>query len=502
LESLLGPPGQPPRAVLRPAPAPAEAPVAPAPLGVSWIADGPEQRADTADAADPIAPVQREAGGEPEESRLPVPGDAGAARAGGRPAWFSPARALWLIPFGLLLIGSLIFTVAGTQSRVADRMPGDRPAFGTLNGMDWMDKTVYTIAFDNNTIQGPVVFHFERDALDWLNAHIPGTPVIAEAPLGYYREAGMMVGTYTGIPMVVGGLHQEEQRYDWQVGERRHDMDTFFRSGDVQQALLIMRKYDIQYVYMGQLERLYYRQDAAGLAKFKAMEGKYLTVAHQNDLVTVYRVDQAKVAADYGAPPGSAPAPAPGGGAPAPAPAAPPAVGADDPTLKALQAAVKADANSLDARRALADFERTNGMTAAAIEDYTAVTRLSPQDVAAYHLLGDLYMQNGEPDKALAAWEEATHQAQPADRPAAFNKVGIAYADRRRWDDAITAFQSAVTADPKFVEAWFHLGDAYVGKGDSAQARAAFQSCVKNAGPDEGSRNWAAQAQKRLDTLP
>ena len=199
LYALLGPRGQAARAVLRPTPAAPSVPAAPAPLGVSWIADAPEPTPDAASTVEQVAVVEPEPIGTPDELRAPYapPPTAPVVQ---RPTWFSPARAVWLIPFGLLLIGSLIFTVAGTQSRVADRMPGDRPGFGTLNGMDWMDKTVYTIAFDNNAIQGPVVFHFERDALDWLNTHIAGTPVVAEAPLGYYRESGMMVGTYSGMP--------------------------------------------------------------------------------------------------------------------------------------------------------------------------------------------------------------------------------------------------------------------------------------------------------------
>ncbi|HMA33507.1 MAG TPA: tetratricopeptide repeat protein, partial [Chloroflexia bacterium] len=429
---------------------------------------------------------------------VPVPARrAGVAVVPARPrAWLSLPRLIWLVPLALLLAGSLIFIVAGTQGRVADRMPGDRPPFGTLDGMAWMDKTIFTLSFDGGATQGPVNFRFEKQALDWLNSHIKGTPVIAAAPREYYREGGMIVGTYTGLPMVVGGLHQDEQRYPDQVGERRDDMNTFFRNPDIAKALLIIQKYDIEYIYLGQIENIGYQKDAGGLAKFQDMAGKYLDVAYQNDLVTIYHVRRPQVAADLGTAPGSAPAAQP---TPRPKPT-PPALG-NDPVLNGLLATIKADPNNLDAHRALADYYRTHNAVQQAIDEYTKVTQLAPQDVAAHHILGDLYMQNQEPDKALAAWEDAVKQAADADKPAAYNKVGLAYMDRQRYDDAITAFKAAVAADPGFAESWFHLGEVYQLNQDSDHARDAFQQCINNAHPDESGKHWAAEAQKRLDSL-
>ena len=425
-------------------------------------------------------------------------GPQGSARRGGR-SWFSPARAIWLLPFGVLLAGSLLFTVVGTQARVADRMPGERPPLGTLNAMDWMNgNTSIRVEFGGD-VAGTLIFRFERPALDWMNAHIKGTPVVAAAPVGYYRESGMMVGTYTGLPMVVGGLHQDEQRYGWQVGERRGDMDQFYQTTDISRTLLLINKYDIEYIYIGGVERIRYGHDnPAALDKFDAMTGpdKYLEkVFDEGNHVVVYHVRAQKVKTDLGGAPGTvfvAPTPVP-------RPTEPPL--GDDPVLNGLLKTLQGDPNNLDAHHALGDYYRDHGVISKAIDQYIEIVRLTPADVPAHHLLGDLYMQVGERDKALAAWEEATKNAAEPDKPAAFNKVGIAYLERQRFDDAINAFKAVTAADHQYAEGWFHLGEAYQAKGDTSNARDAFTQCINNARPDESGKHWAAEAKRRLDNL-
>ncbi len=426
-------------------------------------------------------------------------GPRGSARRGERP-WFSAGRAIWLVPFGVLLAGSLLFTVAGTQARVADRMPGERPPVGTLNAMDWMN-TSTSIRLEFGQTNGTLIFRFERPALDWMNAHITGTPVVAAAPVGYYRESGMMVGTYTGLPMVVGGLHQDEQRYGWEVGERRSDMDQFYQTEDISRTLLLINKYDIEYIYVGGVEHIRYGHDTpAGLAKFDAMSSgtsKYLEkVFDEGNHVVVYHVISAKqVKSDLGAVPGTvfvAPTPLP-------KPTEPPL--GNDPVLNELLKTLQGDPNNLDAHHKLADYYRDHGAISKAIDQYIEIVRLTPADVPAHHLLGDLYMQEGDRDKALAAWEDATKTASEADKPAAFNKVGIAYLERQRFDDAINAFKAVTASDHQYAEGWFHLGEAYQSKGDTTNARDAFTSCIQNARPDDSGKHWADEAKRRLDNL-
>ena len=129
----------------------------------------------------------------------------------------------------------------------------------------------------------------DLEAIRWLQANVTGTPVIAEAAIGYYREGGMRVSSYTGLPTLCG-MHQAEQRDPALVYARQALADELYRSLDVQRTLEIMRSLRVHYVYMGQLETLVYGEQAA--AKFAALaEEGTLEVAYTNSGVTIYRFD-------------------------------------------------------------------------------------------------------------------------------------------------------------------------------------------------------------------
>jgi tetratricopeptide (TPR) repeat protein len=112
-------------------------------------------------------------------------------------------------------------------------------------------------------------------------------------------------------------------------------------------------------------------------------------------------------------------------------------------------------------------------------------------------MLGDMYQAGGQPDKALAAWEGARDIA--PDNPDAHNKVGIAYMERRRYDDAIREFEAAVKVNPGFTESWFHLGEVHEMNGDVEGAKRAYQAAVDNAREPNG---WSDSARNRLAQMP
>jgi uncharacterized membrane protein len=117
---------------------------------------------------------------------------------------------------------------------------------------------------------------------------VRGTPVIAEAPLGYYREGGMRVSSYTGLPTLVGA-HQLEQRPAAQVSERVSQADALYRMEDPDATLALMRQLRVQYVYFGQLEEAVY--GAASRAKFEELVRRGdLKVVYENERVRIYRV--------------------------------------------------------------------------------------------------------------------------------------------------------------------------------------------------------------------
>ncbi len=193
-------------------------------------------------------------------------------------------RRLWQGAFLALFLAASIYTVFGTQARVRDRFPGARPPLGTLDGLAFMTVGRYTWPDESN----PIELRYDYEAIQWFLANVEGTPVVAEAALPYYREGGLRVASYTGLPTLVGA-HQNEQRYGWMVAQREAEARSLYESTDLEETKALIEELDIRYIYVGQLEQTVY--PARSLAKFDALlEEGYLELAYENPRVQVYKV--------------------------------------------------------------------------------------------------------------------------------------------------------------------------------------------------------------------
>ena len=201
-------------------------------------------------------------------------------------------RVLWNAAFVALLSATLVYPVLGTGIRVNDRFPGERPAIGTLDGMAFMTVGTYTWPDENNRIE----LKYDYEAIRWLMDHVTGTPVIAEANLPYYREGGLRVASMTGFPTLLG-MHQSEQRYDWQVGRRDGLTRELYNTTDVGRTQALIEELHISYIYVGKLERTVY--DRAGLDKFADMVRQgLLELVFENPEVKIYKVTLVKTQED------------------------------------------------------------------------------------------------------------------------------------------------------------------------------------------------------------
>jgi tetratricopeptide (TPR) repeat protein len=409
-------------------------------------------------------------------------------------------RLVWLGAFALFVVGALAFTFLGTPDRLAKRFP-TAPPVGTLNGLKFMTSAVYSGGDPPVTVN----LQYDYEAINWLNSNVKGVKVLAELPEEYYRAYGMRAAANTGLPMVVGGLHQDEQRYGWLVGDRRNDMNNFFTTPDVQVALTILSKYDIDYIYLGQLEQA--RAGQSGIAKFAQLAEPKVNILREvfrtqqpagvpgTIIYEVVRMPGREVSTLVGAPvansgiPGISITPMPTPTA-TPMPTPP----TDDPELAALINLVAQDPLNRDNRIKLVDWYRQHDFPLDAARELEVLVEQDPQNVALRHMLGDAYQVGGQPDKAMKAWEDARDV--DLNNPAGHNKVGIGYLDRKRYDDAIGEFQATVDKDPHFVEAYFHMGEAYQLKGDPDNAIASFQKVIDNA--PAGAEGWVDAARERL----
>ena len=191
-------------------------------------------------------------------------------------------KKVWTTLLAALLIGASIYTFMGTHDRIRDRFT-PLPDKMTLDGMAYMDKAVY---IDPN---GAIELSYDKKAIEWIHKNIPGSPILMEGMTPMYRWGGR-VSIYTGLPSVVGWKwHQEQQRWKYrqEVKNRISDVNYIYRSLNTTQILYLLRKYGVEYVYVGGLERLYYPEE--GIEKFNEMTDD-MDAIYKNEDVVIYKV--------------------------------------------------------------------------------------------------------------------------------------------------------------------------------------------------------------------
>jgi uncharacterized membrane protein len=152
--------------------------------------------------------------------------------------------------------------------------------------MEYMRSATYG---DRN---GEIQLASDYEGIMWLRENVQGSPIVLEGVTPIYRWGGR-ISVYTGLPSVVGWQwHQEQQRWGYRsaIADRARDVKQIYSTTDASEALLLLHKYGVEYVYVGQLERLYYPDD--GLGKFEGDLSEHLERVYQNDHVKIYRVQQ------------------------------------------------------------------------------------------------------------------------------------------------------------------------------------------------------------------
>jgi YYY domain-containing protein len=196
----------------------------------------------------------------------------------------SGLRLAWRAVAVMLLTASSAYLLLGTPARLEQRMVGWRPPFGTLNALDFMKQGSFSWPDENHRIE----LGYDRDAIDWLLAHVRGNVVIVEsAQVDYYRAGGTRIASLTGLSGL-RGMHESEQRYGEQVAARERLHREFWEIPSVERTQAIIDELGIGLVYVGQLER---QQHPEGVAKLERMaDAGQLTPIYANEKVVVYAV--------------------------------------------------------------------------------------------------------------------------------------------------------------------------------------------------------------------
>jgi YYY domain-containing protein len=191
---------------------------------------------------------------------------------------FSKAKAVWVIILISLIIASVISPLAMslTLSGGKETLYGKTPSFDTLNGLDYL--------FNE--------YPWDLIAIDWIDKNIDGSHTVVESPGDAYTYSSR-VSSLTGLSTVIGWRsHEQMWRGIWSgVGTRQDDANHIFNSECNEKTLELLEKYDVEYIYIGELEREKYSK--AGLQKFEVHPESYELV-YENSGVSIYSVKLSK----------------------------------------------------------------------------------------------------------------------------------------------------------------------------------------------------------------
>ena len=194
-------------------------------------------------------------------------------------------RPVWVVVFVALLACVLLYPITAARARIHDRFAGAKET--TLDGNAYMR----TVKHSEKGTQFDL--RWDHEAIQWLLENVEGSPVIAEAASPEQYRWASRVSINTGLPTIIGwNWHQKQQRKkaraDRQIDKRRTDVHVLYSLRKGKEILLILERYNVDYIYVGPLERIYYA--AKGIEKFEAENGRYWERVYKNDGVRIYKV--------------------------------------------------------------------------------------------------------------------------------------------------------------------------------------------------------------------
>jgi len=188
-------------------------------------------------------------------------------------------KTIWAALLILLLLASLIHPIASTTGYTSGRQTLFGVGRGTLDGVAYIE----------------IIDKGDYEAIRWINENIKGHPTILETP-GFTTQGHLVAYEYTsrisaltGLPTVIGwSSHEIVWGRDWgDIEERGKDVHAIYSTLDNDQAMELLRKYDVEYIYVGTLEHETYESE--GLQKFGAQPEDYEPV-YEAEGVTIFEV--------------------------------------------------------------------------------------------------------------------------------------------------------------------------------------------------------------------
>jgi YYY domain-containing protein len=203
------------------------------------------------------------------------------------PKWRFNWQSVWYFFATGLVVCASLFLILGGMDKIRDRWVPSAPH--TLDSMTFMNYATYSDFGVDMDLSA------DYRAIRWMQENVKGSPVIVEANVPEYRW-GTRFTIYTGLPGVVGwNWHQRQQRVlaSNTVFQRVDEITAFYKTPDPAQAVDFLKKYNVHYIIMGQLERAEYRDvenNDAGLMKFEKYNETLWNEVYRDGQTVIYAV--------------------------------------------------------------------------------------------------------------------------------------------------------------------------------------------------------------------
>ncbi len=198
------------------------------------------------------------------------------------PSWKVRWRGVWQVGVTILLAGAAFFTLSATMDKIRDRMNPE--VSHSLDSIEYMRTSEF---WDSVTMD----LGQDYRAIRWMQENVQGSPVIIEGNCVEYRWCSRFT-IYTGLPGVLGwNWHQRQQRgfvEPMLVENRLSEITNFYTTINPNEALLFLKKYNVRYIIVGQVEAIYY--PAEGLLKFEQYDGAFWTEVYRDGQTVIYEV--------------------------------------------------------------------------------------------------------------------------------------------------------------------------------------------------------------------
>ncbi|MFL2762028.1 MAG: DUF2298 domain-containing protein [Dehalococcoidia bacterium] len=189
----------------------------------------------------------------------------------------------WIISILLCVFSVSVYPVLATYNRINDRFESSIGSEISLDGLNFANRALF---WDSDR---PIYLGPDIGAARWMRQNVVGSPVILEAVTPQYLW-GSRMSIYTGLPTIIGWeWHQSQQRWDYRsnIEIRANNVRTIYNSEDIDEVRELLDYYDVAYIIVGELERIYYHNE--GLAKFDSTKADWLDLVYDSGGTRVYR---------------------------------------------------------------------------------------------------------------------------------------------------------------------------------------------------------------------